>query len=221
MKNHLIKVIYEDNHLFVVNKPAGLATQPGIDNPNSLEGEAKEWIKEQYQKPGNVYLHALHRLDKPVSGLVLFARTSKALTRLNESIKAQDTQKVYFALVEGNLPNLVGSLEHYLVHDDYRARVVTASHAEGKRAKLTYQVVKSNGSLTLVRIELETGRYHQIRAQFSSIGAPIVGDAKYGSRLPFHAKTIALHHRYFEIPHPTTKKPILFEAHLPKYWPEI
>lgn len=203
-------VVYEDNHLLVVNKPAGLLTQPSGTDQDSLEAQAKAWIKEQYQKPGNVFLGVVHRLDKPVSGIVLFARTSKALSRLNETMRNKQSKKTYLAVVEG-VPNaLEGTLEHYLCHDDHEARVSGAEDPDAKRACLHYRVLEKREGSALVEIELETGRYHQIRAQFSAIGHPIVGDWKYGSSQ--RGETIALHHWRLTVTHPITGAYHTFEA---------
>lgn len=207
-----MEILYEDNHLFVVNKPAGLLTQPTENESDSLEAQGKAWIKGKTQKPGNVYLHAVHRLDRPVSGIVVFAKTSKALSRLNASIRNQKTKKIYLAWVEG-IPNpLAGTLEHRLIHDNFCAKV----DPKGKPAKLSYRVIKQEKDRSLVEIELLTGRYHQIRAQFAAMGCPIVGDAKYGSRLDFEKGRIALHHSKLMIEHPTSKEMLFIEA--PQYF---
>lgn len=212
----MIDVIYEDNHLLVVNKPAGILTQPsGTDQP-SLEGQAKAWLKEKYQKQGNVFLEAVHRIDKPVSGIVLFAKTSKALSRLNVVIREKRTSKYYTALVEGIVTEEFAALEHYLVHDDHKAYVTTPKDPQGKMARLHYKVLKRHATTTLLEIKLETGRYHQIRAQLAAIGHPIVGDAKYGSTTKQPSGNIALHHTRLEIPHPITGNIHTFEA--PAKW---
>ncbi len=210
-------VIAEDGHLLVLNKPAGLLTQPSGTEQPSLEAQAKQWIKERDHKPGNVYLHAVHRIDKPVSGIVLFAKTSKALSRLQETMRSKKSRKIYLAMIEGSLPASEGILENYLVHDDFCAKVVHSKHPEAKLARLSYRVLKKTDSLSWVEIELETGRYHQIRIQFSHIGCPIVGDHKYGSRqhLP-NPEAIALHHQRLEIEHPISHEMVTFEAPFPK-----
>lgn len=207
--------IFEDNHLLVLNKPAGLLTQPSGTDQDSLELQAKLWIKSVYQKPGNVFLEAVHRLDKPVSGVVLFAKTSKALSRLNISMREKQTKKIYWAWVEGVLESEQGTLEHFLFHDDFHAKVVESSHPQGKIARLKYTVLEKNGKGSLVEIALETGRYHQIRLQFSAIGHPIFGDQKYGAKEAYEKGAIALHHRRLEIPHPITQTSMIFEADLP------
>lgn len=207
-----MEILYQDNHLLALGKPAGLLTQPTDKEPDSLETRAKQWIKENTGKAGNVFLHAVHRLDKPASGIVLFARTSKALERLNESMRNKECQKHYLALIENKPPQEKGILEHHLLHDDYRATV----DPKGKLARLAYQIVRQAPHGFLIAIELETGRYHQIRAQFAAIGCPIFGDSKYGSRIPFDG--IALHHDKLSIRHPTTKEMITFTCPLPAGW---
>lgn len=208
-------IIFEDNHLLVLNKPAGVLTQPSGTNQDSLEQQAKSWIKERYQKPGNVFLEAVHRLDKPVSGVVVFGQTSKALSRLNAAIRNKETEKFYVAVVEGTPHENEGVLEHYMIHDDYRAQVVFKDHPEGKLARLSYRVLQKNLGTSLLEIQLDTGRYHQIRLQLSVIGCPIVGDYKYGSTIPFEREAIALHHFRLKMPHPITRDLLLFEAPVP------
>lgn len=211
----MIDVLYEDNHLCIVNKPAGLLTQPSGTAQDSLETQVKVWIKEVRQKPGNVFLEAIHRLDKPVSGVVVFAKTSKALSRLNASMRQKETAKTYVALVEGSLNSPQGILEHYLVHDEFQAQVVSKNHPQAKFARLSYKVLKEFSQKSLLEIQLETGRYHQIRVQLAAIGHPIIGDAKYGSRISLEQGIIALHHRQLQIPHPITGDLIVIEAPLP------
>jgi 23S rRNA pseudouridine1911/1915/1917 synthase len=202
-----MEVIHCDNHLLAAIKPAGLATQPHETDVDNFQDRVKKWIKTTYDKPGNVFLEPIHRLDKPVSGIVLFARTSKALSRLQAQMRAQEISKTYTALVEGTLPHNSGTLEHFLMHGSHHALV----HPEGKRAVLTYRTLARNDGNTLVEISLETGRYHQIRAQFSAIGHPIVGDAKYGSHSFWPKGGIALHHSKMCFAHPVTKQKILLE----------
>ncbi len=202
-------IIYEDNHLLVADKPAGLLTQPAPDQLESLEMRAKQWLKEKHQKPGNVFLHAVHRLDKPVSGLVLFAKTSKALERLNASVRAKEFQKTYIALAEGELAGNA-TLVHYLLHSEHHAQVVAKNHPQAKEARLSCKLLELRQHCSLIEIDLETGRYHQIRLQLSHIGHPIVGDAKYGSRTLFQG--IALHHTRLQITHPVTKEHLSFDS---------
>lgn len=207
--------LYEDNHLLVLNKPSGLLTQPSGTEQDSLEQQAKSWLKEVYHKPGQVFLEAVHRLDKPVSGIVVFSKTSKALSRLNASIRNKHMRKTYWAWVENAPPDDQGILEHMLVHDDFHSRVVSTGHPEGKPARLTYRVLQRKENRTLLEIELETGRYHQIRLQLSAIGCPVWGDQKYGSQQVYEPHAIALHHKRLQLPHPISQELLTFEAPLP------
>lgn len=206
----MVEVLFEDNHLLVLSKPANLATQPAKGHHDSLEDRAKIYLKAKYKKPGNVYLHAIHRLDTPVSGIVVFAKTSKALSRLQESMRTGKTKKVYTAWVEGVLTEERGVLEDWLIHGDFRALRGKEGEDGAKRSILVYRVKKKEKEKTLVEIELKTGRYHQIRAQFGLRGHPIWGDVKYGSCLPYLKAGIALHHSFFSIPHPVTGEVVIF-----------
>ncbi len=191
-------VLFVDNHLLAVRKPAGIATQP------EFEEMAKQWIEKTYKKPGRAFLEPVHRLDKPVSGIVLFARTSKALSRLHAMMRERKIAKTYRAEVEGVVSKSEDTLEHYLVHDEFHARVSTAADAQAKKAVLSYQVLKTAKHTSVLEITLHTGRYHQIRAQLSAIGHPIVGDDKYGSRS--RGPALALEHVKMEFIHPVTLK---------------
>lgn len=199
-----LKVLYEDNHLLAVNKPAGLLTQPNDTSAPDLETLAKAWIKEKYNKKGSVFLHPVHRLDKPVSGIVLFARTSKALSRLNEQMRAQTMTKTYIAKVEGHFKEKSGELHDTIIHSSHRAEVSTASDA--KSAHLSYRVVKEEGNTSLLHLTIHTGRYHQIRIQCAHAGHPIVGDTKYGSKQK--SARLKLHHTRLVFEHPVTKETI-------------
>jgi 23S rRNA pseudouridine1911/1915/1917 synthase len=213
------KPLYEDNHIIVVVKRANLLTQPDPDHLYpSLEEEIKEYLKDKYQKKGNVFLHAVHRLDKEVSGIVLFAKSSKALSRLNEEMRQKLIHRKYLALVEGKLEKKEGILKHYLVHQSHRSTQTQQEDEKAKIALLEYLVLKEihheNKTFSLVSITLDTGRYHQIRSQFSSIHHPIVGDSKYGSSV--QREEICLHGYYLAFIHPVTKKELEFE-NIP-YW---
>ena len=205
------EILYTDNHILVASKPSGWLTQPDQSKGPSLESFAKEWVKSEYSKPGEVFLHAIHRLDKPVSGLVLFARTSKALTRLNEQSRAQEIERIYWAEVEGIISQREGKLKHYLIHGEHRALIAKAGDKEAKLAVLNYEVEKHKSHSTLVSIDLETGRYHQIRAQFSVIGHPIVGDKKYGSKKG-NGEEIHLHCWELYFDHPVTNEELSFKS---------
>lgn len=184
-----IDVLYEDNHVIAVHKPAGLLTQGDKSKDPCLMDEVKEYLKKKYKKPGNVFLGLVHRLDRPVSGIVLFAKTSKGASRLSEQFRDHTIEKTYHALVIGK-PD-ARTLVNYLTKDEARKKVDV--HAErGQRAELEYDVVASYGPYTLVKILLKTGRFHQIRAQFSFAGFPVLGDIKYGAPFALSDKSIAL-----------------------------
>ena len=205
---------YLDNHILVVNKPPNLLTQPNDSQNLSLEEVMKDFIKKKFSKKGkNIFLHAIHRLDKQTSGLVLFARTSKALSRLNEMMRKKKITRKYIALVEGIFfKNKKGTLVHYLIHKNYKAQIVDKNNKKAKRAELTYKVIEEINNNSLVEINLLTGRYHQIRAQFSFIGHPVVGDKKYKSSI--EASKIELNCFYLEFEHPIKKgsKKLVFLA---------
>lgn len=208
-----LEIVFCDNHLLIVNKPPGLLTQPTETESESLELYAKEWVKKEYAKSGAVFLHCIHRLDRPVSGLVLFARTSKALSRLNEQSRDQEIQRIYTGEVQGVLSQKEGKLDHYLVHAEHCAKVVRANDPGAKHCRLTYEVIRFKERTTLVKIDLETGRYHQIRAQFGAIGHPIVKDKRYGGS--GDGKEIHLHCSYLALKHPVTKEVLTFESPAP------
>lgn len=191
-----------------------MLTQPDDTAAESLEKWVKLWIKHEYQKKGNVFLHCIHRLDRAVSGLVLFARTSKALSRLNEQSRQQEIQRIYIAEVEGILTKKEGKLDHYLIHGDRKAILAKEGDPEAKHARLFYQTLKRKPHTTLVQIELETGRYHQIRAQFSAIGYPILGDVRYGSGSGA-GEAIRLHCAKLAFRHPVTQEMLAVEAPAP------
>ncbi len=204
------QVLFSDNHVLAVDKPALLVTQPTEGHVTSLEEWAKAWVKESMQKSGAVFLHAIHRLDREVGGIVLFARTSKALTRLNEAMRKKQIVKTYHALVEGYIKESEGRLCHHLEHKEHRAEI--SSGPESKEAILRYHVLERKKDTTLVEIQLETGRYHQIRAQFAAIGHPIIGDRKYGSKTLYFQAGIALCHAEISFPHPVLKNTIEIQS---------
>jgi 23S rRNA pseudouridine1911/1915/1917 synthase len=220
MPSQSLHVLYEDNHLLVLNKPAGLPTMGTPEGTPTLLTLAKEYVKQKYQKPGNVYLGVVSRLDAPVTGVVLFARTSKAAARLSEQFRTQAVQKIYWALVEAAGHPASGSFVDWLVHDERHRRVHVAEtgQPDGKEARLAFRQIAQDGRFSLLEIELETGRKHQIRVQFAHNGQPIVGDRKYGSTVKF-AAGIALHARRLVIAHPVRGDAMEFIAPLPKYWP--
>lgn len=203
-------VLYEDNHLLALNKPADLLTQDSGTTRDSLETQARAWLKERDQKPGNAYLHAVHRLDTGASGIVLFAKTSKALSRLQAMIRAREWEKIYLALVSPPPKKKEATLEHLLQHGKSHAYV----SSEGVIAILSYKEIKRKGPTGLLEIDLQTGRYHQIRAQLKAIGSPIVGDHKYGG-LAWGESGLALHHHKLTFAHPVTKESLQILAEAP------
>ena len=215
-----LEVLYEDNHLLVLNKPAGLPTMGTPEGTPTLLTLAKEYVKQKYQKPGNVYLGVVSRLDGPVTGVVLFARTSKAAARLSEQFRTQAVQKTYWALVAAAGYPASGSYTDLLIHDERHRRVHVFDDGRpgGKEARLSFRRIAQDGRFSLLEIELETGRKHQIRVQLAHHGQPIVGDRKYGSAVKFPAG-IALHSRRLVVAHPVRGEAMEFVAPLPKYWP--
>lgn len=213
------KILFSDNHLLVVNKRANLLTQPNETQEENLEDLLKRWIKEKEQKPGNVFLHCVHRLDKPVSGIVVFAKSSKALSRLNEQIREKVWRRRYVAIVEGKIEKKEQKLVHGLRHASHRADIVPLESQEAKRAELHLSVQQTGIYTTLVRVELLTGRYHQIRAQMSIFGHPVVGDSKYGSKKKW--SRILLHQEELELIHPVTKEKMIFHSKAPFSFEEV
>jgi 23S rRNA pseudouridine1911/1915/1917 synthase len=213
-----LDVLYEDNHLLVVNKPAGLATMGVADDEPSLVQQARQYLKQRYHKPGNVYLGVVSRLDAWVSGVIVLARTSKAAGRLAEQFRGRRVRKLYWALVERPIEPPGGQWEDWLAKDDVAGRMVVARSPGAKLAKLQYRVLHSTPQATLVEIELETGRKHQIRVQLASRGYSILGDRKYGSGRDFDQRAIALHARRLELEHPVRREPLAWTAPVPESW---
>lgn len=214
-----MEVLYEDNHLLAVSKAPGEIVQGDRTGDEPLVETCKAYIKEKYSKPGAVFLGVAHRLDRPVSGVVLFARTSKALTRLNDAFRRRDDlQKVYLALVEGCPERPADTLVHHLLRnrDQNKSYPVRNGTKEAKEAVLEYRVMaQPTEGQTLLEIHLHTGRHHQIRAQLAAMGCPIVGDVKYGASLPLPDASIALHAHSLTLIHPVRREPITFTAPLP------
>jgi 23S rRNA pseudouridine1911/1915/1917 synthase len=216
----MIDVIFEDNHLLVLNKPPLIATMGAQADAPSLLVEAKKYLKEKYNKPGNVYLGVVSRLDAFVSGAIIFARTSKSASRISDQFRRRKITKQYRAIVPGGVLSTQGVLENWIFKDDasHRMRCThDANHADAKLGRLTYEVIgrEKNAGFELLKIELETGRKHQIRVQMAHAGSPIIGDRKYDSHDPF-AKGIALHCYHLALEHPTLKKRMEFTVEPPK-----
>ncbi len=208
-------ILFCDNHIVIAFKPAGWLTQPDDTKRSDLESFAKEWVKQEFKKTGAVFLHCIHRLDRPVSGLVLFAKTSKALTRLNEASRANEIRRWYIAEVEGILLQKSSVLEHFLIHGDHQAIISTSKNTDARKALLTYQVLALKEHSTLVQIELQTGRYHQIRAQFSAIGHPVIGDTRYKAKASLGEGGILLSCTDLKFSHPVTREEMAFHSEAP------
>lgn len=215
-------VIYEDNHLLALNKPAGWLVQGDRTGDSTLTDWGKAYLRDKYVKPGAVFLHPVHRIDRPVSGLVLLARTDKALSRLMAAFRERKVDKTYLALVLVPPPAKAGELRHYLLKDPARnlVRVVEPERVGAQEAVLQYRCLHATGKWALLEVRPLTGRPHQIRAQLSSIGCPILGDLKYGAPAPLPDGAIGLHSRALRLEHPVRREPLLLEAPLPDvaYW---
>ena len=211
-----LSVIYEDNHILVVNKAAGLLVQGDQTGDESLVDIAKRYIKDKYQKPGNVFLGLVHRLDRPTTGVIVLARTSKALTRLNQQFKDRLTKKVYRAVVSGS-PEPKARLEHFLRKNSSQNKSFhyAKNTPNTKHAILRYRYIEQLRSYHVLEIELETGRHHQIRVQLAAVGLHIKGDLKYGAKRPNQNGSIHLHAQSLALAHPTTKEEMKFIAPYP------
>jgi 23S rRNA pseudouridine1911/1915/1917 synthase len=213
-------LLYEDNHLYVLNKPAPLATMGAAPGEETAFELAVKDIRHRFQKPGRVYLGVVSRLDAMVTGVLVFARTSKAAARLSEQIRLHQAQKTYRALVSPAPSIPAGRLEHWLRHHEAARRVEVAGTGTpgARQALLDYRLLARHHDIALLDIQLQTGRKHQIRVQLSATGCCILGDARYGSKRPF-PRGIALHSTSLTIQHPITKQSLTFRAPLPEYWP--
>lgn len=212
-----MQVIYEDNHIIIVSKESGEIVQGDKTGDTPLSEIVKEYIKDKYQKPGNVFIGVVHRLDRPVSGLVVFARTSKALSRLNEMFRVGDVHKTYWAIVRNQPPQTEGRLENWLVRNERQNKSYAYNREvpQSKKAVLEYRVIGRGDNYSLLEIRLLTGRHHQIRCQLAAMGCPIKGDLKYGARRSNPDGSISLMARRVEFVHPVSKQPVCVEAPLP------
>lgn len=216
-------ILYEDNHLLGIEKPVNVPTQEDASGDPDLLNLLKEDIKQRYQKPGNVYLGLVHRLDRPVGGAMIFAKTSKAASRLSEAVRSRKFDKSYVAVVRGTPSQQRGRLTDTLLKDERTntVTVVPKGTPGGKEAILDYRVLghAADDNLTLIQIRLHTGRSHQIRVQFSQIGCPLYGDQKYGSGLNKPGEQIALWSLYVGFPHPVSKEPVDLISVPPRLYP--
>jgi 23S rRNA pseudouridine1911/1915/1917 synthase len=206
----VLQVLHEDNHLIAVFKPAGLLTQGDQSGEPCLMDWVKRWLAERYHKPGKVFLGLVHRLDRPVSGVVLFARTSKAASRLSQQFREREVDKRYLVAVEGTLTPARGRLEHFITHREGSRAVQVSNHERSgaKSARLRYDTRWGDAKISVLEVQLETGRKHQIRAQLAHVGHPILGDRLYGARMRSEADGIALCSVSLTILHPITKAPL-------------
>lgn len=212
-----LQILHEDNHIIVVNKRVGDIVQGDKTGDKPLSDVVKEYIKEKYNKPGEVFLGVVHRLDRPTTGIVVFARTSKALTRLNELFKNRETQKTYWAIVKNKPAKPEDQVTHYLVRNE-KSNTSKAHQKEvpnSKIAKLDYKIIAELSNYYALEIDLHTGRHHQIRAQLSAIGCPIKGDLKYGAERSNPDGGICLHARKLSFIHPVTKENLTITAPVP------
>jgi 23S rRNA pseudouridine1911/1915/1917 synthase len=213
-----LKIIYEDNHIIAVNKPSGMLVQGDKTGDETLGDVVKKYLKEKYQKPGDVYLGVTHRIDRPVSGVLLFARTSKALTRLNELFKSRDMKKTYWAIVQNRPAKEEDTLTHWLKKNEAKnMSKAFAKETDGAlKCSLDYKLISSIDNYHLLEINPHTGRHHQIRVQLAAIGSPIKGDLKYGSKRSNKDGSISLHARKINFEHPVKKEPIEIIAEVPE-----
>lgn len=217
----MIKVIYEDNHLLVVEKPVNILSQGDDTNDKDMVNLLKDYIKKKYNKPGNVYIGLIHRLDRPVGGVMVFAKTSKAASRLSEQVRNKSFKKTYLAVVHGKIKSSSDTLRDFLYKNKKTnmVTVVKKNHTDAKEAELNYKVLDFKENLSLVQVNLKTGRSHQIRVQFSSRKHPLYGDQRYGKEINKVGQQISLWSNKIEIYHPTTKEKMEFTCHPPDKYP--
>lgn len=210
-------VVYEDNHIIIVNKTASEIVQGDKTGDTPLSETVKQYLKEKYQKPGNVFIGVTHRLDRPVSGLVVFAKTSKALSRLNEMFKNSEVKKTYWAVVKNRPPEEEGELVNYLIRNEKQNKsyAYDTEKPGSKKAILHYRLIGHSQNYHLLEVDLKTGRHHQIRCQLAKMGCPIKGDLKYGSPRSNPDGSICLHARSVRFVHPVSKEVIAVEAPVP------
>ena len=216
MNNINIDVIFEDNHLIAVNKKSGEIVQGDKTGDEPLSERVKKYLKVKYNKPGNVFLGTIHRIDRPTSGIVIFAKTSKALSRMNEKFRQNKISKTYWAIVKNRLPKKNDLLEHYLLKNQKKNKSFLSTEEKGKLSILEYNFLNNLNNYFLYEIFPKTGRHHQIRVQLSNMGSPIKGDLKYGAKRSNPNGGINLHAKKIDFNHPVTKESVSIEASCPK-----
>ena len=212
-----MKVLYEDNHIIVINKASSEIVQGDRTGDKPLSEKVKEYLKVKYNKPGNVFCGVTHRLDRPTSGIVVFAKTSKALSRLNKMFRDDEVEKTYWAIVQNPPKNDKGILIHYLIKNNRRNKstAYTTKNRDTKKAIINYSLMAKSDNYYMLEVKLETGRHHQIRVQLSHIGSPIKGDLKYGAKRSNEDGSISLHARSISFIHPVSKNKIDVIAPVP------
>lgn len=217
----MINVIYEDNHLLVVEKPVNVLSQGDDTNDKDMVNLLKNYLKVKYNKPGNVFVGLVHRLDRPVGGIMVFAKTSKAASRLSEQVRNKSFKKTYRAVLNGNMKKDKDILKDYLYKNKKTnmVSVVNKNHKDAKDAELSYETISKNEKFSMVQVDLKTGRSHQIRVQFSSRNHPLFGDQRYGQHINKKGDQIALWSYKIEITHPTTKEKMEFICNPPNNYP--
>ena len=216
------KVIYIDNHIIAVIKPTGLLTQTDRNSDDSLIDQTRQWIKKKYNKPNNIFLGLVHRLDRNVSGVILFARTSKAASRLSKQFRERTIKKIYRAIVVGKIKPVSAKLVHHIRKGkSLKATVFPRETPTAKRSELSYEVIDLLGGNTLVEVTLSTGRFHQIRAQMAFIGYPVLGDVKYGAPEALLNQEITLYAYKLVFNHPISNEEIQLTAPEPKTWEQF
>ena len=224
MNNTSLDILYEDNHLIIVNKQSGEIVQGDKTGDPTLAEKIKKYIKKKYNKKGNVFLGIIHRLDRPTSGIIAYAKTSKALSRMNELFRNNSVEKKYWAIIENKPPQEQGKLENYLLKNKKQNKSYVVEKNKGKLAILFYKLIKKLKNYCLIEINLQTGRHHQIRTQLSKIKCYIKGDVKYGARRSNKDMSINLHARKMQFVHPIKNEEIIITAKTPnsdKIWTDI
>ena len=214
---NIMEILYEDNHIIAVNKAPGEIVQGDKTGDTPLVDMLKQWLKEKYNKPGNVFCGVIHRLDRPVSGVVVFAKTGKALERFNEMLREHTFKKTYWAIVKDSPENPEGTLVHYLVRNEKmnKSFAYDTEKYGSKKAILSYRSIAHSDNYTLLEVDLQTGRHHQIRCQLAAMGCPIKGDLKYGFTRSNRDGSISLHAHKVEFIHPVSKLPVTIVAPTP------